>query len=141
MANVRERDLGSFVHATKLNITQQVDLPTGYWLDYEGTFEQLQSATQRLSIVVPVTLFIIFALLVIAFGSIKNAFIIFTGVHLALTGGDFALWIRDMPLSILADVGFIALTDNAVRNGLVMLSFIQQRLLETGESVHSIVEG
>jgi cobalt-zinc-cadmium resistance protein CzcA len=78
---------------------------------------------------------------VIAFGSIKNAFIILTGVHLALTGGDFALWIRDMPLSILADVGFIALSDIAVLNGLVMLSFIQQRLLETGESVHSIVEG
>jgi cobalt-zinc-cadmium resistance protein CzcA len=140
-ANVRDRDLGSFVREAKLKITQQVDLPAGYWLDYGGTFEQLESASQRLSIVVPATLFIILALLVIAFGSIKDAFIIFTGVPLALTGGIFALWLRDMPLSISAGVGFIALSGIAVLNGLVMLSFIRQRLLETGELVNSIVDG
>jgi cobalt-zinc-cadmium resistance protein CzcA len=140
-ANVRDRDLGSFVREAKLKITQQVDLPAGYWLDYGGTFEQLESARQRLSIVVPATLFIILALLVIAFGSIKDAFIIFTGIPLALTGGIYALWLRDMPLSISAGVGFIALSGIAVLNGLVMLSFIRQRLLETGELVNSIVDG
>jgi cobalt-zinc-cadmium resistance protein CzcA len=140
-ANVRQRDLGSFVQEAKLKIAQQVDLPAGYWLDYGGTFEQLQSASQRLSIVVPATLFIILTLLVIAFGSIKDALIIFTGVPLALTGGILALWMRDLPLSISAGVGFIALSGIAVLNGLVMLSFIKQRLLETGELVNSIVEG
>tara|TARA_R110002167_G_scaffold58859_6_gene166824 strand:+ start:953 stop:4021 length:3069 start_codon:yes stop_codon:yes gene_type:complete len=140
-ANVRERDLGSFVQEAKLKISQQVDLPAGYWLDYGGTFEQLESASKRLSIVVPATLFIILALLVIAFGSIKDALIIFTGVPLALTGGIFALWLRDMPLSISAGVGFIALSGIAVLNGLVMLSFIRQRLLETGELVNAIVDG
>ena len=140
-ANVRDRDLGSFVQEAKLKIAQQVDLPAGYWLDYGGTFEQLESASQRLSIVVPATLFIILALLVIAFGSIKDALIIFTGVPLALTGGIFALWLRDMPLSISAGVGFIALSGIAVLNGLVMLSFIRQRLLETGELVNAIIDG
>jgi cobalt-zinc-cadmium resistance protein CzcA len=140
-ANVRERDLGSFVQEAKVKIAQQVDLPAGYWLDYGGTFEQLQSASQRLSVVVPATLFIILALLVIAFGSVKDALIIFTGVPLALTGGIFALWFRDLPLSISAGVGFIALSGIAVLNGLVMLSFIKQRLLETGELLNAIVEG
>lgn len=140
-ANIRERDLGSFVQEAKLKIAQQVDLPAGYWLNYGGTFEQLESASQRLSIVVPATLLIILGLLVIAFGSIKDALIIFTGVPLALTGGIFALWLRDMPLSISAGVGFIALSGIAVLNGLVMLSFIRQRLLETGELVNSIVDG
>jgi cobalt-zinc-cadmium resistance protein CzcA len=140
-ANIRERDLGSFVQEAKLKIAQQVDLPAGYWLNYGGTFEQLESASQRLSIVVPATLLIILGLLVNAFGSIKDALIIFTGVPLALTGGIFALWLRDMPLSISAGVGFIALSGIAVLNGLVMLSFIRQRLLETGELVNSIVDG
>ncbi|HUH57118.1 MAG TPA: efflux RND transporter permease subunit, partial [Pseudomonadales bacterium] len=108
-ANVRERDLGSFVQEAKLKIAETVQLPSGYWLDYGGTFEQLESASKRLSIVVPVTLAIILALLVIAFGSVKDALIIFTGVPLALTGGVFALWLRDMPLSISAGVGFIVL--------------------------------
>ena len=140
-ANVRERDLGSFVDETKVKITEQVTLPTGYWLDYGGTFEQLESASQRLSIVVPATLFLILVLLVIVFGSFRDALIIFTGVPLALTGGVFALWIRDMPLSISAGVGFIALSGIAVLNGLVMLSFIKQRVLETGDLINSIVDG
>ena len=116
-------------------------MPAGYWLEYGGTFEQLESATQRLSIVVPATLFVILTLLVIAFSSIKDALIIFSGVPLALTGGVLALWLRDMPLSISAAVGFIALSGIAVLNGLVMLSFIKQRLLETGELINSIIEG
>lgn len=144
-ANVRERDLGSFVQETKLKIAEQVQLPSGYWLDYGGTFEQLESASQRLSIVVPVTLTIILSLLVVAFGSIKDALIIFTGVPLALTGGVFALWLRDMPLSISAGVGFIALSGIAVLNGLVMLSFIRQRFLEGSEEgselINAIIDG
>ena len=140
-ANVRERDLGSFVDEAKIKITEQVALPAGYWLDYGGTFEQLESASQRLSIVVPATLFLILVLLVVVFGSFRDALIIFTGVPLALTGGVFALWIRDMPLSISAGVGFIALSGIAVLNGLVMLSFIKQRVLETGDLINSIVDG
>jgi cobalt-zinc-cadmium resistance protein CzcA len=140
-ANVRDRDLGSFVNEAKQQIAQNVDLPSGYWLDYGGTFEQLESASQRLSLVVPATLFLILALLVIAFGSFKDALIIFTGVPLALTGGVFALWIRDMPLSISAAIGFIALSGIAVLNGLVMLSFIRQRLDETGNLINSIIDG
>ncbi|MCP4237635.1 MAG: CusA/CzcA family heavy metal efflux RND transporter, partial [Aestuariibacter sp.] len=122
-------------------INDEVNLPAGYWLDYGGTFEQLESASQRLTIVVPVTLFVILTMLVIAFGSIRDALIIFTGIPLALTGGVMSLWLRGMPLSISASVGFIALSGIAVLNGLVMLSFIKQRLLETGELVNSIVEG
>ena len=140
-ANVRERDLGSFVDEAKIKITEQVSLPAGYWLDYGGTFEQLESASQRLSIVVPATLFLILVLLVLVFGSFRDALIIFTGVPLALTGGIFALWMRDMPLSISAGVGFIALSGIAVLNGLVMLSFIKQRVLETGDLINSIVDG
>ncbi|MDO6533079.1 efflux RND transporter permease subunit [Alteromonas stellipolaris] len=140
-ANVRERDLGSFVDEAKIKITEQVALPAGYWLDYGGTFEQLESASQRLSIVVPATLFLILVLLVVVFGSFRDALIIFTGVPLALTGGVFALWMREMPLSISAGVGFIALSGIAVLNGLVMLSFIKQRVLETGDLINSIVDG
>ena len=125
-ANVRGRDLGSFVEEAQTRINSEVDLPAGYWLDYGGTFEQLQSASQRLSIVVPVTLALILGLLLMAFGSLKDALIIFTGVPLALTGGVAMLWLRDMPLSISAGVGFIALSGVAVLNGLVMLSFIRE---------------
>ena len=140
-ANVRDRDLGSFVNDAKEQIAANVELPSGYWISYGGTFEQLESASQRLSLVVPATLFLILTLLVIAFGSVKDALIIFTGVPLALTGGIFALWIRDMPLSISAGIGFIALSGIAVLNGLVMLSFIRQRMEETGELVNSIIDG
>ncbi|MBT0587984.1 efflux RND transporter permease subunit [Alteromonas oceanisediminis] len=140
-ANVRNRDLGSFVDEAKTQIAEQVDLPAGYWLDYGGTFEQLESASQRLSLVVPATLFVILVLLVVVFGSLRDAFIIFTGVPLALTGGVFSLWLRDMPLSISAGVGFIALSGIAVLNGLVMLSFIKQQFKETGDLITSIVEG
>ena len=94
-ANVRDRDLGGFVEEAQARIAQEVDLPDGYWLDYGGTFEQLQSASARLAIVVPITLVIIIGLLVMAFGSVKDALIIFTGVPLALTGGILSLWLRD----------------------------------------------
>ena len=140
-ANVRDRDLGGFVDEVKQRIAEKVDLPSGYWLDYGGTFEQLESASQRLALVVPITLAIILGLLVMAFGSLKDSLIIFTGVPLALTGGVMALWFRDLPLSISAGVGFIALSGVAVLNGLVMLSFIRDLWHETGDLRHAIIEG
>lgn len=140
-ANVRGRDLGSFVTDVKTRINSDVEVPPGYWLDYGGTFEQLESASQRLAIVVPVTLLIIIGLLVMAFGSLKDALIIFTGVPLALTGGVLALWLRDMPLSISAGVGFIALSGVAVLNGLVMLAFIRDLWHEKGDLLASVIDG
>ncbi|MBH1650976.1 CusA/CzcA family heavy metal efflux RND transporter [Stenotrophomonas maltophilia] len=126
-ANVRERDLGGFVGELRTRIGQDAALPEGYWIDYGGTFEQLISATQRLGVVVPVTLALIFALLFMAFGSAKDAAIVFSGVPLALTGGVLALALRGIPLSISAGVGFIALSGVAVLNGLVMIAFIRRR--------------
>lgn len=124
-ANVRDRDLGSFVAEVQQAVIDQATIPAGYWLDYGGTFEQLISARERLSIVVPIALFLIFGLLFMAFGSGKIALLIFTGVPLALTGGIASLWLRDIPLSISAGVGFIALSGVAVLNGVVMISFIR----------------
>lgn len=141
MANVRGRDLGSFVQEAQARIATEVKLPAGYWLDYGGTFEQLESASKRLSLVVPVTLLLVIGLLVMAFGSLKDALIIFTGVPLALTGGVLALWLRDMPMSISAGVGFIALSGVAVLNGLVMLSFIRDLWQKNGELIPAIIEG
>jgi heavy metal efflux system protein len=125
-ANVRGRDLGSFVAETRAAIDARVPLPPGYWLEFGGTFQQLEAATQRLSVVVPLTLLIVLGLLFAAFGSLKDSFIVFSGVPLALTGGIVALWVRGMPLSISAAVGFIALSGIAVLNGVVMLSFIRE---------------
>ena len=140
-ANMRGRDLGSFVAEARRKVAQEVDLPTGYWVEYGGTFEQLESASQRLTIVVPVTLVLILALLLMAFGSFKDALIIFSGVPLALTGGVLLLWLRGMPLSISAGVGFIALSGIAVLNGLVMVSFIRS-LRHDGHTLDSaITEG
>ena len=122
-ANVRGRDLGSFIDETRAAI-ERVDLPEGYYVEYGGTFEQLRSAATRLQIVVPLALLLIFGLLFTLFGSAKDAAIVFSGVPLALTGGILALWLRGIPLSISAGVGFIALSGVAVLNGVVMLSFI-----------------
>ena len=124
-ANVRERDLGSFVAELQSAVDAQVKVPSGYWIEYGGSFEQLISASQRLAVVVPLTLVLIFALLFWAFGSFKDALIVFSGVPLALTGGVLALALRGIPLSIPAGVGFIALSGVAVLNGLVMVSFIK----------------
>ncbi|ADN75854.1 heavy metal efflux pump, CzcA family [Ferrimonas balearica DSM 9799] len=125
-ANVEGRDLGGFIAEAKQQMSEQLALEPGYWLAYGGTFEQLESASQRLAIVVPLTLLLIFGLLYSAFGSMRDSLIIFTGVPLALTGGVLALVVRDMPLSISAAVGFIALSGIAVLNGVVMLTFIRQ---------------
>ncbi len=123
--NVRGRDLGSFIAEVQERVAEEAELPPGYWVDYGGTFEQLQSASARLAIVVPITLALILGLLWLAFGSLPTALLIFTGVPLALTGGIIALWLRDIPLSISAGVGFIALSGVAVLNGLVLVSFIR----------------
>ena len=125
-ANVRGRDLGSFVADIRDAVNDKVEIPAGYWVEYGGTYQKLQSAAQRLSIVVPVTLVIIIGLLILALHSVKDALIIFTGVPLALTGGIAALVIRDIPFSISAAVGFIALSGIAILNALVMVSFIRQ---------------
>ncbi|MCF6325468.1 MAG: CusA/CzcA family heavy metal efflux RND transporter [Gammaproteobacteria bacterium] len=140
-ANVRGRDLGSFVQDVQQAIKDSVDVPAGYWVEYGGTYQKLQSATQRLSIVVPITLLLVIGLLIMALGSIKDAAIIFSGVPLALTGGIVALLVRDIPFSISAAVGFIALSGIAVLNGLVMVSFIRDLRLH-GQALHeAIIEG
>jgi len=125
-ANVRDRDLGRFVMDLQRMLPAQVALPAGYWIGYGGSFEQLISASQRLAVVVPVTLLLIFALLFWAFGSGRDALIVFSGVPLALTGGVLALAARGLPLSIPAGIGFIALSGVAVLNGLVMVTFVRQ---------------
>ncbi|MEW6136915.1 MAG: CusA/CzcA family heavy metal efflux RND transporter [Thermodesulfobacteriota bacterium] len=125
-ANVRGRDLGSFVAEVQQKIAEQVKMPPGQWLDWGGQFENLLSARKRLTIVVPVCLFLIFLLLFSAFNSVKYALLVFTGVPLALTGGIVSLWLRGMPFSITAAVGFIALAGVAVLNGLVMVTLINQ---------------
>lgn len=140
-ANVRGRDLGSFVRDVRLAVEQGVDVPPGYWVEYGGTFEKLQSAINRLSIVVPVTLLLIIGLLVMALGTFRDAGVIFSGVPLALTGGIISLLIRDIPFSISAAVGFIALSGIAVLNGLVMVAFIRD-LRGHGKALdEAIVEG
>jgi cobalt-zinc-cadmium resistance protein CzcA len=133
-ANVRGRDLGSFVSELQTAVAEGVEMPPGYWIEYGGTYEQLVSASSRLSIVVPVALLLIFGLLLMLFGTARDAAIVFSGVPLALTGGVAALALRDMPLSISAGVGFIALSGVAVLNGVVMLSFIKARR-EAGEDL------
>ena len=140
-ANVRDRDLGSFVGDVQSAVAQNVEIPAGYWVEYGGTYQNLQSAATRLSIVVPVTLLFIVGLLIMALGSIRDTAIIFSGVPLALTGGIAALLIRDIPFSISAAVGFIALSGIAVLNGLVMVSFIRD-LRQLGRSLdESIADG
>ncbi|MFT4768385.1 MAG: cobalt-zinc-cadmium resistance protein CzcA [Glaciecola sp.] len=140
-ANVRARDLGSFVADIKIAINGAVVLPAGYWVEYGGTYQKLQSASQRLSIVVPVTLLMIVGLLILALGSFKDAMIIFSGVPLALTGGVAALMLRNIPFSISAAVGFIALSGIAILNGLVMVSFIRELRREGRSLEQAISEG
>ncbi|MAH14326.1 MAG: CusA/CzcA family heavy metal efflux RND transporter [Sphingomonadaceae bacterium] len=137
--NVRDRDLGSFIAEAQQRIGAEVELPEGYWIDYGGTFEQLQSAATRLQIVVPLALLLIFGLLVTLFRSARDAAVVFSGVPLALTGGIAALLLRGIPFSISAGVGFIALSGVAVLNGVVMLTFIKQ-LLEEGQPLDQAIK-
>lgn len=137
-ANVRGRDLGSFVEEAQAKINDKVKIPAGYWLGWGGQFEHLLSGTKRLQIVVPIALALIFLLLITTFNSIKDAMLVFTGVPLALTGGVLLLWLRDIPFSISAGIGFIALSGVAVLNGVVMISFIR-KLREEGLKLYDAV--
>lgn len=136
-ANVRGRDVGSFVADAEAALAQ-VKIPAGYWTSWGGTFENLQSATQRLQIVVPVSLLLVFILLFAMFGNVKDGLLVFTGIPFALTGGILALWLRDIPMSISAAVGFIALSGVAVLNGLVMISYIRS-LREEGTQLDAAI--
>ncbi len=137
-ANVRGRDIGSFVADAQQAIGQQIKIPAGYWTIWGGQFEQLQSATQRLQIVVPIALLLVFTLLFVMFNNAKDGLLVFTGIPFALTGGIVALWLRGIPLSISAAVGFIALSGVAVLNGLVMISFIRS-LREQGHALDDAI--
>jgi len=140
-SNVRGRDLGSYVEEAKQKIQKEVKVPDGYWISWGGQFENLISARQRLFIVVPICLGLIFLLLYTAFNSVRYALLVFSGVPLALTGGIAALWVRDMPFSISAAVGFIALSGIAVLNGLVLITCINQLLAEKDDLNLAIKEG
>ncbi|HHT9105723.1 MAG TPA: efflux RND transporter permease subunit [Candidatus Wujingus californicus] len=140
-ANVRGRDIGSFVKEAEKKIKTDITIPANYWMSWGGQFEQMISARKRLQIVAPITLLLIFLLLFTTFGSVKDAILVFTGVPLALTGGVAALWLRNIPLSISAGVGFIALSGVAVLNGLVMISFINKLRREGNPLELSIFQG
>jgi heavy metal efflux system protein len=137
-ANIRGRDIGSLVEEAQRKIAEQVVLPPGYWLAWGGQFENLVAARQRLMIVVPLCFALIYLLLITALGSARDSLLVFTAVPLALTGGVAALWLRSMPFSISAAVGFIALSGVAVLNGLVMLTYVRQ-LLRDGASKHEAI--
>jgi cobalt-zinc-cadmium resistance protein CzcA len=138
-ANVRGRDLGSVVEEAQTRVAQSVKLPPGYWMTWGGQSENLAAARQRLAVVVPACFAMIFLLLLAAMGSARDALLVFSAVPLALTGGIAALWLRGMPFSISAAVGFIALSGVAVLNGLVMLSFVRQ-LREQGVPLREAIE-
>ena len=137
--NVRGRDIGSFVREAQESLAREVELPPGYYLTWGGTFENLQQATNRLVIVVPLALLMIFLLLFTTFGSVRQALLIYTGIPFAATGGVFALLLRGMPFSISAGVGFIALFGVAVLNGLVMVSAINRLRQEEGQPLDEAV--
>ena len=137
-ANVRGRDIGSFVEETERTLKERVKIPAGYWTTWGGQFEQMISAANRLKRVVPVALLLVFLLLLVTFGNLKDSLLVFTGVPLALTGGIGALWLRGIPLSISAGVGFIALSGVAVLNGLVMITFIN-KLRSEGEALDEAI--
>jgi cobalt-zinc-cadmium resistance protein CzcA len=140
-ANVRGRDLGSFIAEVQDRIQAGIRLPEGYWLSYGGTFEQLASAAKRLQVVVPLSLALIFGLLFMTFGSARDAALVFSGVPLALTGGVAALWLRGIPLSISAGIGFITLSGVAVLTGLVIVSCIRDLRAQGSGIDEAIVEG
>ncbi|MDP3658815.1 efflux RND transporter permease subunit, partial [Phenylobacterium sp.] len=137
-ANVRDRDLGSFMNDLQATVEREVEVPAGYWVSYGGQFEQLRSAAARLAVVTPLAMAIILGMLFVLFGSMKDAAVVFSGVPLALTGGVAALALRGLPLSISAGVGFIALSGVAVLNGVVMVSFIRG-LRDQGMEVETAV--
>jgi cobalt-zinc-cadmium resistance protein CzcA len=140
-ANVRGRDLGSLVAEVTRKLDAELTLPEGYWLEYGGTFEQLASAAQRLQLLIPLSLLLIFGLLFLTFGNARDAALVFSGVPLALTGGVVAIWLRDIPLSVSAGVGFITLSGVAVLTGVVMVSWFRERLMRGEDVVTAVTEG
>jgi len=141
LVNLRGRDVESFVREAEAKVKADVKLPAGYIIEFGGAFKNLQEARTRLAVLVPATLALIFVLVFMAFGSLRQTLVIYTGVPLAATGGVFALWICGMPFSISAAVGFIALSGVAVLDGLVMLSYFNQ-LREEGKTVRdAVLEG
>jgi cobalt-zinc-cadmium resistance protein CzcA len=140
-ANVRGRDLSSFIADAQNQVMAKVKLPAGYWIGWGGQFEQLVSATQRLMVVVPLALLLIFLLLFLSLGSMPDALLVFSGVPLALTGGVAALLLRGIPLSISAGIGFIALSGVAVLNGLVIITFIEKLRKEGRILIDAVREG
>jgi heavy metal efflux system protein len=140
-ANVRGRDMGTLVEEAQAKISEQVKLPSGYWLVWGGQFENFAAAQQRLFVVVPICFVLIFLLLLGSLGSARDALLVYSAVPLALTGGVFALWLRDMTFSISSAVGFIALSGVAVLNGLVMLTFIRQLIRDGMPKQEAIYRG
>ena len=140
-ANVRGTDIGSYIAEAQSKLDSEFQLPEGYWLTWGGTFEQMESATNRLLIVVPIALILIFAMIYMALGNFRNSVLVFTGVPFALTGGVIALALRDIPFSISAAVGFIALSGVAVLNGLVLVSAIQRLTSQGEELVEAVKHG
>lgn len=140
-ANVEGRDLGSFVADAQERIAQEVKLPTGSWIEWGGQFQNLQEATRRLSIIVPICLLLIAAAIYLAIGSLGLSAIVMTTVPLAMAGGVFALALRDIPFSISAAVGFIAVSGVAVLNGLVLISAIKKRTDAGMQAEAAVAEG
>ena len=141
MVNLRGRDVESFVLEAQAKVAESIELPPGYAIEFGGQFKNLQEARSRLMIIVPAALLVIFVLIFFAFGSIHQALVVYTGIPLAATGGILALWLRDMPFSISAGIGFIALSGVAVLNGVVMITYFNQ-LREQGRNVlDAVTEG
>jgi cobalt-zinc-cadmium resistance protein CzcA len=141
MVNLRGRDVESFVREAQQKIHEQVSIPSGYSIEFGGQFKNLQQARLRLMLIVPAALLIVFLLIFTAFGSLRQAFMIYSGIPLAITGGVFAIWLRGMPFSISAAVGFIALSGVAVLNGLMLISYYNQ-LRDQGKSLmDAVIEG
>jgi cobalt-zinc-cadmium resistance protein CzcA len=138
MVNLQDRDVESWVREADARVRENVKLPEGYTLEFGGQFENLREAKARLAMVVPTALVFIFVLIFMAFGSLRQAILVYSGIPLAITGGIFALWMRDMPFSISAAVGFIALSGVAVLNGVVLTSYFNH-LREQGQDVRSAV--
>lgn len=140
-SNVRGRDLGSYVEEVQQKVQSELKLPVGYYLEYGGTYEQLKSGRARLLIVVPLTFSLVFGLLFLNFGKFSRALVVFSGIPLAVTGGVAGLWLRGMPLSISASIGFIALAGVAVLNGVVMVTFIESLIAQGKPWLESISDG
>ncbi|MEZ6243331.1 MAG: CusA/CzcA family heavy metal efflux RND transporter [Phycisphaerales bacterium] len=140
-ANVRGRDMGSFVAEARERLDSELTLPEGYFITWGGQFENLARARQRLLMVVPLALSLIFIMLLTAFGNARHAILVYTGVPLALTGGVIALWLRGMPFSISAGIGFIALSGVAVLNGMVMITFINELRESEKAMLNAVIEG